>query len=251
MRWIRAGYRLAGIGCVTVGGYLAYLARLPLRRSPAARERLRVATFGGWARRVTRLLRMRIDVRGRPPAEPCVLVSNHLSYVDIVVLAAHLDAIFVAKSEVAGWPVLGPMTRAMGTIFVNRTAVRELPRVNDSIERALAAGHTVVIFPEGTSTRGEEVLPFRPSLLEPAVRTSYPVGCASLSYRTPPGEPPASLSVCWWGDMPFFGHAVGLVQLSQFDATLHFGEALLREKDRKVLARESWRAVRERFERVR
>ncbi|HKX45760.1 MAG TPA: 1-acyl-sn-glycerol-3-phosphate acyltransferase, partial [Planctomycetota bacterium] len=114
----------------------------------------------------------------------------------------------------------------------------------------LARGHTVVLFPEGTSSRGVEVLPFRPSLLEPAAGGGFPVVPAAVSYRTPAGAPPASRAVCWWGDMTFAGHFVRLLGLPGFDARVAFGSEAPREPDRKVLADNLWQAVRAQFEPV-
>ncbi len=209
--------------------------------------RWREAIFHTWARFVLRLLRVDLRTVGTPPAEPCVLVSNHLGYLDIVVLAAVLRAVFVSKAEVRHWPLLGPATRDMGTIFVDRGAKRDLPRVNEQISAALGRGETVVLFPEGTSSRGAEVLPFRPSLLEPAVQSGSPVCYACLAYSTPPEEAPASLAVCWWGDMGFFGHVFQLLQLSRIEAVVTFGTETLRETDRKVLADRLQRHVRASF----
>jgi 1-acyl-sn-glycerol-3-phosphate acyltransferase len=205
----------------------------------------RNVNFRTWARLTNAVLGVRVERKGTPPRAPFFLVSNHLSYMDIIAFAAHLDCVFIAKSEVANWPVLGLLCRSMGTIFVDRGSRMDVLRVNRLIERALRSGKGVLLFPEGTSTPGAEVLPFHSALLEPAIQHGCPVSFATVSYRTPVGQPPAHLSVCWWGEMPFLGHFYRLLQLKSVAATLGFGSHSIRADDRKVLARELWQAVSE------
>jgi 1-acyl-sn-glycerol-3-phosphate acyltransferase len=203
--------------------------------------------FRTWARGVVLLARIKITLRGSPPAPPFFLVSNHLSYIDVIVIAAHADCVFVAKKDVSSWPVIGFLCAQMNTIFVDRESRRDVVRVNALIEKALAEGRGVVLFAEGTSTEGATVAPFNPSLLHHAAKTSLPVSYAAVSYRVPEGETPAHLSVCWWGDMTFAAHLFGLFQLPSVYATLSFGPEPIRSSDRKLLASELRRAVEGQF----
>ncbi len=177
-----------------------------------------------------------------PPRAPFVLVSNHLSYVDILVLASQLDTVFVSKYEVADWPILGVLCRAMGTVFLNRESRRDLSRVLEEMNDHLEHDCGIVFFPEGTSTNGSHVLQFRPSLLEIAVRLKQPVAYASLRYVTPDGSSVANV-VCWWGDAPFVKHFLRLISLPGFRAELLFGAQPISSSDRKVLAAELREAV--------
>ena len=179
---------------------------------------------------------MQRQVTGTPAAEPALLVSNHLSYLDVVLVAAELPAIFVAKREVRSWPGLGPIARLVGTIFVDRDTPRDLVRVTAAIGSALRAGDTVVLFAEGTSTRGDRVLPLKPALLEPAVQGGWPVRYATLSYVTPPDQPGADLALCWWGDMTFLPHLLGVAQMTSFTGLLAFGSEPVQADNRKALA---------------
>lgn len=188
-------------------------------------------------------LRVRLDVRGPLPAAPFYLVGNHLSYLDVVVLASRLDAVFVAKSEVASWPVLGPLCRRMDTIFIDRGSRRDITRVLEHTRSALARGDGVVVFPEGTSSEGSTVLPFLPSLLATPARLGLPVRYVSLSYSTPTDETPAERSVCWWGEMTFPDHFWGLLRLESIEARLVFGADPIVAADRKRLAAELRTAV--------
>src|SRR5262245_23383415 len=245
---LRALIRVIAFCAITAFFYLLWAGVVPwVLVSQKARYWWRNFNFRTWARLTKLLLRMRVQAKGIPPHAPFFLVSNHLSYMDIVAFAAQLDCVFIAKSEVARWPVLGLLCRSMGTIFVDRNSRMDVLRVNRLIEQALRSGKGVLLFPEGTSTPGAEVLPFHSALLEPATRQGCPVSFATVSYRTPVGQPPAHLSVCWWGEMSFLAHFYRLLQLESMEATLVFGSYSIRADDRKVLARKLWQAVNEEF----
>jgi 1-acyl-sn-glycerol-3-phosphate acyltransferase len=209
---------------------------LIMRPWPARHLQWRVFIFRTWSRGFARILRMRVTVRGQPPAAPFLLVTNHLSYIDIILLASQLGCTFISRHDIAGWPVIGHLTAKMGTIFIDRNARKDVVRVSQAIADALARGEGVVIFAEGTSTCGARVIPLKPSLLEIAVRSRQPVHYGSLSYRTDGSETPAHLAVCWWGDMPFAGHVFNLFRLAEFEAEIVFGTEALLETDRKLLA---------------
>ncbi|HEU5153710.1 MAG TPA: lysophospholipid acyltransferase family protein [Gemmatimonadales bacterium] len=248
MRLFRSWLRLALLIIWSATGLVAYLAGVCLTLGIARLRRpVRRGVFGSWARGVERILSVRVDPIGLPPKAPFFLVANHLSYLDVVILAARLEAVFVAKQEVADWPVLGGLASLMDTIFVDRNAPRDAIRVMGRLEAAVAAGDGVVLFAEATSSPGSDVLPFRPALLEWAARHEYPVYHASLSYRTPEGSAPAHLAVCWWGDMTFGSHLVSLAALPRIHATVAFGEEPIKETDRRRLAEQLHEAVRERF----
>ena len=200
--------------------------------------RWRGLMFGKWARGATRILGMRVRAYGTPPPDAGLLVANHLSYVDIIALLTLVDCTFVAKSEVEQWPVAGFLCRRMRTIFVNRRQHRDLPRVLGEMESALQNGVSVIFFPEGTSTAGDTVAPFKPSLLETAAQQARPVHYAALHYVTPDNTPPARDTVCWWGAMTFFGHFFDLLKLRRFDLHLAFGAQPVAAVDRKELAQQ-------------
>lgn len=245
---LRASARVFALCAVTACLYLVwFIAGILVSFSPGASRSLRGRLFRAWARGVARIAGMRVRVSGEPPRGAFLLVSNHLSYMDVVALASRLECVFVAKSEVARWPVVGRLCRSVNTIFVNRRNRRSLPRVLDSVRRSLDEGAGVVLFAEGTSTSGARVAPFRSSLLDLAARERVPVHFVSMSYRTPPCGPRASEAVCWWGDMTFPRHIYGLFMLPHFDVSLAFGERPVWADDRKVLAGRLWLAVNAQF----
>jgi 1-acyl-sn-glycerol-3-phosphate acyltransferase len=228
----------------TTGFYLLWLLIAPFVSFFAQpKRRWRNFIFRNWARTIVTILGIKIRTNAIVPATPFFLVSNHLSYLDIVVLASQIDCVFIAKREVKGWPVFGLLSRSMNTIFIDRTRASDIPRVNALIAETLQRGQNIVVFPEGTSTAGANVLPFKPSLLEPAARGNFPVAYASIGYRTPPGEMPAQLSVCWWGAMTLLPHLWGVFRLSAIEATLTFGAETLQGTDRKELAQRLHDAV--------
>ena len=207
------------------------------------RRRWRQFVKRRWCAAVCRALAVRVEVVGNPPSEPGLLVSNHLSYLDIPVLGSLVDTVFVSKAEVAGWPGMGHLATRGGTIYVERHRKRSLPEVNARIRAALAGGDGVVLFPEGTSTGGDTVLPFRPSLLAPAAELDLPVRSVGLVYATGPEDPPASECVCWWRDMPFGPHVLRLLRLSGIRARVAFAPGAEQGTDRKELAERLWRRV--------
>ncbi len=248
MRALRTTVRLILLGLLTLSIFLLWVTVHPLVfRSPHTAERWRTFNFRTWSRGILRLVGARLRIRGAPPEPPFILVANHLSYIDIVVLASCLKTVFVAKTDIAGWPIIGFLCRCMQMIFIDRDSRRDIPRVLALIERALKRHQGIVLFPEGTSSEGATVGRFRPSLLETAARVCHPVSYASLSYDTPEGEEPAHLAICWWGGMTFLSHVLKLLAIPRFRATLVFGEERIQDSDRKRLAARLHDAVARQF----
>ncbi|MEZ4457167.1 MAG: lysophospholipid acyltransferase family protein [Gemmatimonadales bacterium] len=210
---LRPVLRLTGIA-VWTGGLFVVLVAGMWAATPWQRARLwwRNQVVRRWARGVAWFFGMRMRQRGRPPAAPFFLVSNHLSYLDIILILGHLDGVFVAKRELSQWPILGYLTRLVGTIFLDRTRQRDAHRALDRIDARIALGDGVVAFPEGTSSGGDDVYPMRAALFEWAAANNRPVHLATLSYSTGDPAVPARERVCWWGDMPFLPHAVDLLR---------------------------------------
>lgn len=236
---LRAVLRLLAFTGANLALALFFFLGLPLTlRSPGRRRRLRDAVFGTWARASLACVGVRVEIRGTPPRGPCFLVANHLVYLDIWVIAAATSAVFVAESGIERWPFFGFMARRLSIIFIDRTNKRTIPEVNRRIEEALARGHVLAVFPEGTTGDGRSVLPFRSSLLEPAARGGYPVAWATIEYRTRAPDPPAAEVVVWKRGLRLPLHARRLLLLDRVDATLTFGQETVRGNDRKALAAE-------------
>ncbi|KAB2953965.1 MAG: 1-acyl-sn-glycerol-3-phosphate acyltransferase [Thermoanaerobaculia bacterium] len=241
---LRAAARLTGAVVTTVPCYLAALVGgWLLWFSPRTCARWHGRVFQAWSRTLCRILAVRVGVTGPAPEPPFVLVSNHVSYLDILVLGTRLPCVYVAKAEIDEWPVFGAMCRAVNTIFIDRKAKRDVTRVMKEMEGMLAAHQGIVVFAEGTSGAGDAVLPFRSSLLDLPARLGRPVHWAAISYGLPEGSPPAHLSVTWWGDMPLLPHVRALARLDRIDASVVFGAESLHDGDRKLLAERLHRAI--------
>ncbi len=227
--------RLAALIVCTIPIALS-LALLRLVTRGENRRRIRSAWFSAWSRLVVRILGGRTEVHGTPPRVPFFLASNHLSYLDILVLAQVAPAVFVSKAEVKHWPVIGWLTRLADTLYINRERKSDIPRANATIAAAIARGDGVALFPEGSSSESDFVMPVRPPLLEVAASNGIPVSVAALYFETRPGDPHAHRAICYYGDMVFADHVWKLLHLRGFTVTIRFGEDPVYASDRKALA---------------
>lgn len=214
---------------------------LTAARAPKETQRLeRAAWLHRSSRRHLKIFGYSAAVTGEIPRHG-ILISNHLSYLDILAISAVTPAVFVSKAEVRSWPLFGWFATIAGTVFVNREKRTHVGQVNEEIEAALAAGALVVIFPEGTSTNGEDILPFRTSLLEPAARGRHEISVGWLHYELNDGD--AANEVCYWGDHSFFPHLLNLLGKKSIRATLRFKQFHRTSDDRKELAKQLRDAV--------
>jgi 1-acyl-sn-glycerol-3-phosphate acyltransferase len=234
---LRQAVRLLAIAAWTVACYGVWLpGALVTLVGARAHRGWNARLLQAWSRGLVRALGVRVRVRGDRPRKPFFLVANHLGYLDILVLGSELGSTFVSKHELAGWPVLGHLARVTGTIFINRGLKRDAVRVLEEIDQAIQQGAGIVLFPEGTSSRGDRVYPLKPALLEWAAQRAFPVRAARLGYATDDPGRPADLAVCWWGDMTLGVHLMGLLALRRITATVHFDPRSVVEPDRGRLA---------------
>jgi 1-acyl-sn-glycerol-3-phosphate acyltransferase len=223
MNTLRAAFRLVLLVGLVLGSLPFGLACRNLTRRMAWMQQL--------SRRLLRLFGARVRVAGAIPLRGLV-VCNHLGYLDVLAIGAVCPAIFVAKSDVRAWPAIGFLCRIAGTIFVRRdrrTAVAETTR---DIARVLDAGVPVVLFPEGTSSDGSSVLPFKTALLAAAER--FPFTTAAISYELPGGS--VADELCYWRDMTFAPHFWNVLGKPGFEVRLRFGESHVPCADRKHAA---------------
>jgi 1-acyl-sn-glycerol-3-phosphate acyltransferase len=179
-----------------------------LLRGSETRRRAQARWLQQACSRLLHVLGIKAQVFGSIPGRG-LLVCNHLSYLDILVLAATTPSAFVAKREVRSWLVFGWFARMAGTVFVRRQAHRDLLRVNQEIGRALKENVLLVLFPEGTSSDGQTVLPFKSSLLAPVVEHLPPVLAGFIGYDLDDGS--VAEEVCYWRDMTLVPHLVNLL----------------------------------------
>lgn len=189
-----------------------------------------------WSKGMLRIFNARLTVKGTPPKPPFFLVSNHLSYFDIIVYYTLIQTTFVAKVDVRSWPVIGFLVKSMGVLFIDRKKRRDVKRVNDLISSNINDHQGVVLFPEGTTSPGFKVMPFRPSLLQYPASKNIPVHFSVVRYETKKPDPPACTSVSWWGDSEFMEHFWNMARLKSIRVTVVFGEKSIHSTDRKELA---------------
>jgi 1-acyl-sn-glycerol-3-phosphate acyltransferase len=143
---------------------------------------VRPGTAPVWARGVLRALGVKVTVTGPLPRRRALLVANHVSWLDIVVLLGLTPCRLLAKVEVRRWPVIGRLAASTGTVFIDRSRPRTLPTTVADVARALDGGAVVAVFPEGTTGCGEAVGPFRPAMFQAAVDALVPVAPVTLRY---------------------------------------------------------------------
>lgn len=247
MRNLRAAVRLFLFVTTTIGlHWIWFIAHFFVPNKLYWRQ----VIFAGWTKSFVWISNMRIEVTGELPKPPFFLVTNHLSYTDIAAIRATVPCVFVAKKEIEGWFLAGRICRDMGTVYIDRENRRDIPRAGQEIIKRLELGEGVVVFPEGTSTKGETVLPFNSSFFEFAAKARVPVSYAAIGYQTPASEMPANLAACWWEDISFMKHIWRLFKTREYTATIDFGDGAIVNDDRKELARELRERVLEKFKPV-
>jgi lyso-ornithine lipid O-acyltransferase len=205
-------------------------------------------------RMVTALMGIRIDVKGAPiSATSCLYVSNHLSWLDILVLSAVAPMCFVAKHEVARWPLFGILATIGRTIYIDRDRRHTVKSVSAAIRQRLSEGECIVLFPEGTSSDGNRLLPFRSALLGAAdcecEGRQVPVQPVTIAYTGVYGIPLGRVRrpiFAWHGKMKLLPHLLGVGRIGPFEATLDFHPPVTMEElgGRKSLARHCERVIR-------
>lgn len=194
----------------------------------------RAAWLGRWSRRTVRSFNVQCHYLGVPPKSG-LLLCNHLSYLDIVILASRMPMVFVSKAEVKGWPIIGWCVRCAGTLFLNRQRRSDVKRVADAFEPIIQSNVILTVFPEGTSSDGHQVLPFHSSLLSPVENQTWPVTPAWIGYRLSDGT--VEQDIAYWGDMTFGPHFLKLISKREIHAYVAYGEPLPPNLDRKEMAR--------------
>ncbi|MDQ7990889.1 MAG: lysophospholipid acyltransferase family protein [Candidatus Dactylopiibacterium sp.] len=204
-RTLRSAWRLLGVLALILGGLVVLRALFP-HWQPAQRARVKQR----WSRALVATLGVRIEASGPAPAPGTLLVGNHVSWLDVFVLNALAPTSFVCKSEVRGWPLIGALVSRSGTLFITRGSRAAAARAVQSIARRLAAGERVAIFPEGTTSSGDRLLPFRGALFEAAIAAGAPVQPFALRYLDALGQP--STAPAYDGDVSFLQSLLAIVR---------------------------------------
>ncbi len=180
-----------------------------------------------------RAVSVQLEVEGRLPTSG-LIVSNHVSYLDILAYSTALPCVFVSKAEIEQWPIFGRYARWAGSVFVRRHDRSDAARANVSVGESLNDGVPVVLFPEGTTTDGQRVQRFHSTMLQPAIDTAVPITPCAIHYELDDGD--AAREVSWWGDMKLLPHAWNLLGKKSIRARILFGEPMTATGDRKQLS---------------
>ena len=188
-------------------------------------------------RLLCKLLGVTLVIEGAPPAGAALLVANHVSWLDIPVLSAIAPLSFIAKREVGTWPLFGAMAKLQRTVFVNRENRHSTGNKRNEITARLQKGDCLVLFPEGTSSDGTQVLPFKSSYFGAVEGLDIPVVPITISYQGTPKF------YAWYGDMDLVPHLWAVIKAGPLKVRISFHPALA-NADRKTMAREAETVIR-------
>jgi 1-acyl-sn-glycerol-3-phosphate acyltransferase len=228
-----------------IAGLATVVFRFP-RWQPARRHR----AIAKWSRALLHVVGIQVERGARTPVPAgCLLVLNHVSWLDIFLVNAVVPATFVAKSEIGRWPLVGTLVTRAGTLYIERGSRRAVRRTNERIEAALNEGSVVACFPEGTTSHGHKVGRFHGGLLQPAIECGAPVVPAVLAYREPGGA--ISMACGYVGDDSLLGSVWRIVSAHGVRAHLEFMEPLeVQGLDRRAVAALSEAKIAGRLEQI-
>ena len=245
---LRRGVRLLALGIHIAAGLCITTWHFPRYTEEQRRHRIR-----RWSQQLIRIIGLRHCVYGQPAstAAPLLLLANHVSWLDIYALNAISPARFVAKSEVRSWPVIGRLCSDCGTLFVDRNSKHDAQRVNAEIAGALQEGSDVAIFPEGTTTDGTTIRPFRSALLQAAMDQHALIQPVYLRYLDADGTP--SPLPAYYGKISFGQSLWKLLGASGLRVEVHFLPPVRadQENNRRELARTTEAVIRARHDLLR
>lgn len=246
----------------TIAGLIAaYMAQASLGkvliRDPHDRLHFFIENISRWGSRALDILNFQIEVVGLEKLDlknrNYLFVSNHMSYLDVLIFSAKVPSVFVSSVDMGQVFFLGTLAEMGGSIFVERRSRHRVDQDLSNMTNTLRNGFNIVIYPEGTSTDGQKLLPFKKSLLMSAVDSEREIVPVALKYMSVDGEPFGKANadkVCWYGDMTFADHFLGLlkhrevkVQLQFLDPISSKPEGLPGERIRTELAEKSWHAI--------
>lgn len=173
------------------------------------------------ARHILGSLGIHYRMDGQPPNSGLV-VANHLSYLDVLIISAAMPCFFVAKMEIGSWPYFGRAARTGGTLFLDRSSLASATTVASLMNERFREPVPVLLFPEGTSTDGSQVLRFHSRLIDPATSSGVPITTAAIRYHIEDGVEEREL--CWYGDESFGAHLIKVLGVPGFSARIRFGE---------------------------
>ena len=239
MRTLLAVWKsLRGLWHLLVGLRTLYL------HFPGLSEEQREMRVQAWSLQFLALWGIHLRVQGQPVAAgPALLVANHISWLDILVIHAARYCRFVSKSDIRDWPIVGPLATGSGTLYIERTSRKDALRMVHDMADAMKEGDVVAVFPEGTTSDGRELLPFHANLIQSAIAAEVPVQPLSLKFvDARSGE--MTLAPCYIGDDTLVGSVWRTLKAPPITAVVCFGEPQAAEgRDRRQWASDLRAAV--------
>ncbi|GJL78992.1 MAG: 1-acyl-sn-glycerol-3-phosphate acyltransferase [Nitrospinaceae bacterium] len=228
---------LVYLGFAVIGGVLALSRFLSTKR----RHQLISGFTRQWARCSCFIFNIRVRVVGALKDSPgSLIVANHIGTPDIFVLGSCFSGFFVSKAEISRWPLIRLLAHIGKTIFAERSKRHQVKEIVRQMHERLEGGSSVILFPEGGATDGQQVIDFKPSPFEAAVLAKSPVVPVTIIYHDP-NKP----SIACWNQIPFLEHMLRLLKNPRLDATVYLHEPIAGEADRRKLAQASCRVIRE------
>ncbi|MFT4241223.1 MAG: 1-acyl-sn-glycerol-3-phosphate acyltransferase [Acidovorax sp.] len=218
MKPLRASWRLLRLlGHIAKGLWIVAL------RFPALPPDQQHAHVQAWSLQLLAHAGISLRIVGQPPvAGPVLLVANHLSWLDIPVLHAARHCRFISKSDVRGWPLIGTLATAAGTLYIERTSRRDALRMVREMQASLARGEVLAVFPEGTTGDGRAMLPFHANLIQAAVAAQAPVQPVGLRFADQASRA-TSFAPSYIGDETLVGSIWRTLSAPPIEAVVHYG----------------------------
>ncbi|MBL6664720.1 MAG: 1-acyl-sn-glycerol-3-phosphate acyltransferase [Rickettsiales bacterium] len=225
-----------------------------LSRSKASRSLANRIIFKSWSTILIKILGGKIEVKKWEPEKKTIFVSNHVSYLDIIILNTIHPFAFVSKSEVAKWPLLGRMARNVDTIFLDRNNPLAVKNLYKDIDDKIAHNDSILVFPEGTTSNGKEILDFKKGIFMPILRAKSHadvLGCLAIKYHLNKKYGSVEDKIAWWGDMGFFSHFLSLVMIPKWKVVVSARQYEIKDsRSCAVVSKATNEVVRKEFERI-
>jgi lyso-ornithine lipid O-acyltransferase len=235
---IQLGYKVFQIALLFISGLFIASVIFPvlsLLYKPAKARNKRDALKVMWLKWFGLITRLRVRKEGELQSQSCLIVSNHVSWLDIIVLGGFCPAHFVAKSDILAWPVIGFLAKHGDTIFVRRGDKQQAKAITEEMAWLFKQNRTIIAFPEGTTTNGKEVLPFHASLFQSALLTKAIVQPVAIHYLNE-----AKARAPFIGEDAFVPHLIKMLMLDKVDVRVVFLPAIhTEEKNRQSVSNEA------------
>jgi 1-acyl-sn-glycerol-3-phosphate acyltransferase len=220
-----------------ITGILCPLANRIYNTKQAGFKKNQMKSF--WMKLVGLSLNLKIETTGEPITGAALVVSNHISWIDIVVIGGLVPGCFIAKSDLLRWPIIGFLTKQSGNIFVKRGNKQQVHETTEQMAWILKQDLKIIAFPEGTTSDGKRVLPFHGSLFHPAILTKMPIQTLVIEYLDEAQELAPYID-----DDVFIPHLWQILGLSTINVRLNFNKSIdSRDKTRQSVKQESWQQI--------